>query len=135
MVMMSEKRFFVKKIEDDFCILDSFNDKNVVIYCDSERVIQECCDLLNELNEENTELKKENDNCKNDYRELFSDYISLEEKNKELEKENEQLQKETFFLAYWKRKAMILLMQVRRLTPRMTDKEVREFAKELEEDE
>jgi len=53
----------------------------------------------------------------------------------DLKKENEQLQKETFFLAYWKRKAMILLMQVRRLTPRMTEKEVREFAKELEEDE
>jgi len=36
---------------------------------------------------------------------------------------------------YWKSKAMTLLMQVRRLTPRMTDKEVKEFAKELEEDE
>ena len=34
---------------------------------------------------------------------------------------------------YWKSKAMILLMQVRRLTPRMTDKEVKEFNKELEE--
>ena len=53
----------------------------------------------------------------------------------DLKEENEQLRKENFFLGYWKRKAMILLMQVRRLTPRMTDKEVREFAKELEEDE
>jgi len=53
---------------------------------------------------------------------------------KELEKENEQLQKETVFLAYWKRKAMILLMQVRRLTPRMTDKEVMEFSKELDDE-
>ncbi len=34
---------------------------------------------------------------------------------------------------YWKSKAMTLLMQVRRLTPRMTDKEVKEFNKELEE--
>ena len=51
-----------------------------------------------------------------------------------LEKENEQLQKETVFLAYWKRKAMILLMQVRRLTPRMTDKEVMEFSKELDDE-
>ena len=34
---------------------------------------------------------------------------------------------------YWKNKAMTLLMQVRRLTPRMTDKEVKEFSKELEE--
>jgi len=51
-----------------------------------------------------------------------------------LKEENEQLQKETVFLAYWKRKAMILLMQVRRLTPRMTDKEVIEFSKELEDE-
>jgi len=35
---------------------------------------------------------------------------------------------------YWKSKAMILLMQVRRLTPRMTDKEVMEFSKELEDE-
>ena len=34
---------------------------------------------------------------------------------------------------YWKSKAMTLLMQVRRLTPRMTDKEVKEFSKELED--
>ena len=51
-----------------------------------------------------------------------------------LEAENEKLQKETVFLAYWKRKAMTLLMQVRRLTPRMTDEEVMEFAKELEDE-
>ena len=35
---------------------------------------------------------------------------------------------------YWKSKAMRLLFQVRRLTPRMTDKEVIEFAKELEDE-
>ena len=35
---------------------------------------------------------------------------------------------------YWKNKAMTLLMQVRRLTPRMTDKEVREFSKELDDE-
>lgn len=50
-----------------------------------------------------------------------------------LEEENERLRKETVFLAYWKKKAMTLLMQVRRLTSRMTDKEVKEFSKELEE--
>lgn len=43
-----------------------------------------------------------------------------------------QLEKEK---QYWKSKAMTLLMQVRRLTPRMTDKEVIEFNKELEENE
>ena len=35
---------------------------------------------------------------------------------------------------YWKSKAMTLLMQVRRLTPRMTVKEVIEFGKELEDE-
>ena len=35
---------------------------------------------------------------------------------------------------YWKNKAMTLLMQVRRLTPRMTDKEVIEFSKELNDE-
>ena len=55
---MTDKRFFVKKIDDDFCILDSFDDENVVIYCDSKRVTEECCDLLNGLAEENEELKQ-----------------------------------------------------------------------------
>ncbi len=62
---MSEKRFFVKKIEDDFCILDSFDDNNVVIYCDSERVIQECCDLLNKQQDTINKLKEENRELKN----------------------------------------------------------------------
>lgn len=35
---------------------------------------------------------------------------------------------------YWKSKAMTLLFQVRRLTPRMTAKEVIEFGKELEDE-
>ena len=35
---------------------------------------------------------------------------------------------------YWKSKAMTLLLQVRRLTPRMTDKEVIEFNKELDDE-
>ena len=35
---------------------------------------------------------------------------------------------------YWKSKAMTLLMQVRRLTPRMSAKEVIEFGKELEDE-
>ena len=48
-------------------------------------------------------------------KELFDEIERLTE-------ENEQLRKENVFLAYWKRKAMTLLMQVRRLTPRMTDK-------------
>lgn len=55
------------------------------------------------------------------------------ERLNELVEENERLRKETVFLAYWKRKAMTLLMQVRGLTSGMTDKEVKEFSKELEE--
>ena len=55
----------------------------------------------------------------------------------ELEDLLNNLNDECKFLAkqkdYWKSKAMTLLMQVRRLTPRMTDKEVIEFNKELEE--
>ena len=35
---------------------------------------------------------------------------------------------------YWKSKAMTLLMQVCRLTPRMSAKEVIEFGKELEDE-
>ena len=80
----------------------------------------EVCKLLNELHEENQQLK--------------NDCSILVQSNQEYRKENEQLQKETVFLAYWKRKAMILLMQVRRLTPRMTDKEVMEFSKELDDE-
>lgn len=49
-----------------------------------------------------------------------------------------ELNDETVFLAkqkdYWKNKAMTLLMQVRRLTPRMSAKEVIEFGKELEDE-
>ncbi len=49
-----------------------------------------------------------------------------------------RLNDETVFLAkqkdYWKSKAMTLLMQVRRLTPRMSAKEVIEFSKELEDE-
>lgn len=35
---------------------------------------------------------------------------------------------------YWKHKALTLLMQVRRLTPRMSNKEIREFNKEISDD-
>ena len=76
-----------------------------------------------------------NEHLLNDKLEISRRNMSKQlERIKELEKENEQLQKETVFLAYWKRKAMILLMQVRRLTPRMTDKEVMEFSKELDDE-
>lgn len=46
-----------------FCIINHFDDNNVVIYCDSERAIQECCDLLNELMMRMIFL---NNNCKLD---------------------------------------------------------------------
>lgn len=66
---------------------------------------------------------------------FFTDAVTDEQVGKICDLLNEQqttisqLKKEK---EYWKSKAMTLLMQVRRLTPRMTDKEVKEFAKELE---
>ena len=110
---MSEKRF---KVDYGVGVLDT---KTNEIVCDTVNA-KEVVDLLNELNEENQRLK--------------NDCSILVQSNQEYRKENEQLQKETVFLAYWKRKAMILLMQVRRLTPRMTDEEVMEFSKELEDE-
>ena len=91
-------------------------------------------DLLNSLAEENEQLKQQIKIEKKWQLEKDRYYVDLHKKYDKLEKENEQLRKETVFLAYWKRKAMILLMQVRRLTPRMTDKEVIEFSKELEDE-
>lgn len=102
---MSEKRFFVKKIEDDFCILDSFDDDNVVIYCDSERIIQDCCELLNELVTKCHSLEKENEQLRqfiNKGRRLsvkeLMDNINenelLKKKIRELEKEKKELENE-----------------------------------------
>ena len=120
---MSEKRFIVETVEITDCktgksrIAKVITDTNEL--CSSED-LYELCDDLNELHEENQRLK--------------NDCSILVQSNQEYRKENEQLQKETVFLAYWKRKAMILLMQVRRLTPRMTDEEVMEFSKELDDE-
>ena len=33
---------------------------------------------------------------------------------------------------YWKKKAMTLLLQIRRLLPRMTDEEIKKYEKELD---
>ena len=59
----------------------------------------------------------------------MSNFLGLIRLLNEQESTISQLEEEK---EYWKSKAMTLLMQVRRLTPRMTDKEVKEFAKELE---
>lgn len=67
-------------------------------------------DLLNKLSDENTRLHKKVD-------EQQATISKLEEEK-----------------GYWKSKAMTLLSQVRRLTPRMTAKEVIEFGKELEDE-
>jgi len=77
----------------------------------------------------------------------FSDehmkFINIEDNGKRLNSEEivdllnkqqatiEQLEEKR---RYWKSKAMTLLMQVRRLTPRMTAKEVIEFSEELEDE-
>lgn len=57
--------------------------------------------------------------------------IDLEDLLNEQQATISQLEEEK---GYWKNKAMTLLMQVRRLTPRMTDKEVIEFSKELDDE-
>ena len=51
--------------------------------------------------------------------------------NAKLRIENKKLKEEK---GYWKGKAMTLFMQVRRLTPRMSAKEVIEFGKELDDE-
>ena len=111
---MSEKRFSLKEWEDlnyyEHCFYDGENqlsDSDVVVLLNDQQAI---------IRRDETSIKTMMSNME------------------KLEKENEKLRKENFFLAYWKRKAMILLMQVRRLTPRMTDKEVREFARELDDE-
>ena len=114
-MMMSEKRFKSTLDEDTMSIMPYLVSDN-----GKKMTYEQVVDLLNELNEENQRLK--------------NDCSILVQSNQEYRKENEQLQKETVFLAYWKRKAMILLMQVRRLTPRMTDEEVMEFSKELDDE-
>ena len=119
---MSEKRFKV--------LSGGFDEEGNPLYrIDTTDMIgdYEICKKVIEQQATITKLKELNDD-------KGKRIISLIRTNKTLKEENEQLQKETVFLAYWKRKAMILLMQVRRLTPRMTDEEVMEFSKELDDE-
>ena len=80
---------------------------------------------LNELSEENEKLR------------FLIDINSVSERTK-LERQVDEQQATINDLEkqrdYWKNKAMTLLMQIRRLTSRMTDKEVKEFSKELEDE-
>ena len=119
---MTEKRFAIKPQDDYWAVVDNHNEDKVCIINGIHTEIEAMwlCDFMNEQQSIIDEQKIAID-------EMITDY-------KNLEKENEQLRKENFFLAYWKRKAMTLLMQVRRLTPRMTDEEVMEFSKELEDE-
>ena len=66
----------------------------------------------------------------------FNKYIEekLSEKQKIIDEQQATISKLVEEKGYWKSKAMTLLMQVRRLTPRMSDKEVIEFGKELEDE-
>ena len=111
--MMSEKRFKLSKYATP---------SSVSYFCDENgRMLNK--EVVKVLNEQQAIIRRDEMSIKT----MMSNMEKLEE-------ENEQLRKENVFLAYWKRKAMTLLMQVRRLTPRMTDKEVREFSKELEDE-
>lgn len=152
---MSEKRFVLCKkgdveyIEDNGCVqLYGFD-----VLCE---MLNEQQATISALHEENTSFKESQDgkrrailwwehykekwaNAEKELRKLKEENGQLRTllKERQYEKdiakcreENEQLRQER---EYWKNKAMTLLMQVRRLTPRMTDKEVKEFSKELEE--
>ena len=63
----------------------------------------------------------------------FMDYLEENDCILSCDEVVELLNKQVVEISYWKKQAMTLLMQVRRLTPRMTDEEVKEFSKELEE--
>ena len=122
---MSEKRFTIKPQDDYWAVVDNYNEDKVCIINGIHTEIEAIwlCDFMSEQQSKQSII----DEQKIAIDEMITDY-------KNLKKENEQLQKENFFLAYWKRKAMTLLMQVRRLTPRMTDEEVMEFSKELDDE-
>ena len=131
--IMIKKRFSWKTEK-----LQNLNDEILLVVDNTNKEwkghVLNVIDLLNSLAEENEQLKQQIKIEKKWQLEKDRYYVDLHKKYDKLEKENEQLRKETVFLAYWKRKAMMLLMQVRRLTPRMTDKEVIEFSKELEDE-
>ena len=117
------------------------------VICDKGKMLvaDDCCDLLNKLAEENEELgisiklfeddiatkDKKIDEQQATIRRLQDLCGESDGENAKLRIENKRLQEEK---GYWESKAMTLLLQVRRLTSRMTDKEVEEFKKELEDD-
>ena len=99
---MSEKRFFTKVNK---------NGRNVIIdkECHIELIdLTLACEVLNRLD------------------------LKLKHYNEQLGEQQDTISKLEEEKGYWKSKAMILLLQVRRLTSRMTAKEVMEFSKELE---
>lgn len=127
---MGKNRFSLKEGEDlnycEHCFYDGespLSDSNVVVLLNDQQ------STINKQDEEIKKLKrterswrkihccnKESNNC--------GIVIEQQDTISRLEEEKE----------YWKSKAMTLLMQVRRLTPRMTDKEVIEFINELDDE-
>ena len=74
---MSEKRFVIKKLDEDYCIFDRMNDDECLIYCDVERIAQECCNVLNEQQAIIEDLQKTN-------QEVLGKYLMLRLKIGEL---------------------------------------------------
>ena len=120
---MGEKRFF--------CIINK-KGRNVIIdkECNIEIIdLTMVCDVLNRLDLKLKHYNEVNGEQQATICKLQDLCGQSDGENARLRIENKKLKEEK---GYWKGKAMTLLMQVRRLTPRMTDKEVIEFSKELE---
>ena len=54
-------RFEVKKCDNEYCVFDNDDGKNVVAVCDVERISQKTCELLNEQNETIQDQKRQLD--------------------------------------------------------------------------
>lgn len=77
-------------------------------------------EIVELLNEQQTTIKKLQDLCG-----------QSDSENAKLRLQNKTMKEE---MDYWKNKTMILLMQMRTLTSRMTESEIKKFNKELEDD-
>lgn len=139
---MSEKRFWfvIDKGKLEY-VQDNVTGEKITV-TDLEDLLNEQQEFIEELQvsdemgwkrAEHFEKKcpKELHNKKMYIKRLEYKVQKFKEMNGEQQATIERLEEEK---RYWKSKAMTLLMQVRRLTPRMSAKEVIAFSKELEDE-